>query len=224
MPVKTTTLEKAEADGMALHYISRLQYAQKENPEFIRELSRLFGDFYLIPEGGKNIEGVYGCIEILRKEWNYDYVFCACGTGTTYAGLVASANPGTHIIGISPLKGINTLPEQVNNLLHEAFQNRVFSVKATDNDFPGGDHFITSRYAFSGFAAFDKDVIHFKNLFEKEHGITLDYIYTGKLFFGLFQMMQERVIPESSKILVIHTGGLQGNAGFEKRYQLNPSL
>lgn len=216
------TLGKAREDGMRLHFVSRSDYSRKDDHGFIVELHQRFGDFYLIPEGGNNAEGVRGCATIPDAAWDYDHVLCACGTATTYTGLLLSVSDRTVVTGISVLKGRNDLPDAVNHLIAEWKLERIFSVKG--NETTGGEkiteHSITNAYAFNGYAGMDPDLISFKRNFETHFDIPLDHIYTVKLFYAVQDLLKLEKISKGSRLLIVHSGGLQGNEGFEKRYDL----
>ena len=189
------TLKDAQVNGMHLHFVSRHGYRSKNDSEFISELHAKFGNFYLVPEGGDNELGAKGCEEILPKENDFDIVFCACGTGTTFKGILNSLQSHQQLIGISVLKGEGELTKL----------------------FPQ----INSNYHFGGYAKHTRDLLDFKNRFEKQTQIPLDYFYTAKLFYAVNDMIQNNKFPVGAKILIIHSGGLQGNRGYEKRYALN---
>jgi 1-aminocyclopropane-1-carboxylate deaminase len=196
------TLSQAQADGMNLHFVSREKYRQKNN-ELLTELKNLFGKFYLIPEGGANDEGVKGCAEILKRiDFKYDVVCCACGTGTTIAGIILSMPSETLGLGFSALKGGSFLKDDINKKIAP------FHVPVKEWD-------IILEYHFGGFAKTNKELLHFKKKFETEFNVPLDYIYTAKMMFGIFDMINKDYFRKGSKILAIHTGGLQGNAGIE---------
>lgn len=233
------TLQKAKENGMQLHFVSRELYAQKNDEAFKKYLHETFGAHYLIPEGGNNVEGALGCMEILATNFtnntnsvgdnscnsrlSHDYILCACGTGTTFAGILASAKPNQSVIGMSVLKGGNKLPEETENLLQQVFPDKklkVFGNEALEKPIIENSC-ISNTYCFSGYAKFDKTLIDFKKEFEREHNIPLDYVYTNKLFFAAFDLMKKNKFKSNSKILIIHSGGLQGNKGFEKRYKLS---
>ena len=220
--LSSPTLLKALSDKMLLHFVSRQAYTQKDTDHFRRELHRQFGEHYVIPEGGNNPEGVLGATEILKPEWNYDYVFCACGTATTYAGLLAAAGEDTRVIGVSVLKGKNTLPRDVENRVNTLFPEKNAIVMGNEGLNQPGMLFncITNNYCFNGYAAFHRQLVEFKKQFEVKFLIPLDYVYTNKLFFAVADLLQNRRLGNSSRILIIHSGGLQGNAGFESRYKL----
>ena len=220
------TLKKAKEDGMFFYFVDRETYRNKNGMAVKDELQKLFGEYYLIPEGGNNEAGLEGCLEILKKEWNYDYVFCACGTGTTYSGLFASKTEQQKVIGISVLKGDNTLPDEANTLLKNMLPNKTLLIKGNEalkKDVLDEDCILNS-YAFNGYAKMHKDLLNFKIEFESNYNIALDHIYTSKLLYAVFDLMKLKKLKLNSKILVIHSGGLQGNKPFEERYHLTPNL
>lgn len=191
-----STLSEAKKQGMELYFVTREEYKRKSDPDFISELKTKFGNFYLIPEGGDNKLGKKGCEEILPKEMDFDIIFCACGTTTTFKGIQNSLKPDQKLIGISVLKG-----EGVINSNSE----------------------IMSDYHFGGYAKHTEELLNFKAKFEMENDIPLDYVYTSKLFFAVNDLIVKNKIPKGKKILVIHSGGLQGNRGYEARYRLIPN-
>lgn len=196
-----STLSEARNNEMQLHFVSREDYKRKTESDFISELKTKFGNFYLIPEGGDNLLGEKGCEEILPKENDFDVVFCACGTGTTFNGIRNSLKPDQKLMGISVLKG-------------EPFGK--LRITAMDSE-------IISGYHFGGYAKHTEELLEFKNTFEGENNIPLDYVYTAKLFYAVNDLISKNKIPAGKKILVIHSGGLQGNKGYEERYRLIPN-
>ncbi|WP_317899655.1 1-aminocyclopropane-1-carboxylate deaminase/D-cysteine desulfhydrase [Aurantibacillus circumpalustris] len=221
------TLKTAQKNGMEFYFVDRETYKQKDTIEFKNNLAKTFGEHYLIPEGGNNEEGVSGCMDILKKEWNYDYVFCACGTATTFAGILTSAKDQNKIIGISVLKGENNLPAEAEVLLDKISLNsskmKILGEEALKKDFIE-DSCILNSYAFKGYAKKNTELLNFKTEFENKFEIPLDHIYTTKLFYAVFDLIKRKKLISDSKILVVHSGGLQGNEAFEKRYHLTPNL
>lgn len=216
------TIQFARENGMKLIFVDRDTYSRKDEKSFIGNLHREFGEFYLIPEGGKNAEGVKGAKEIISDHQGYDYVVCACGTGTTYAGILGAVTQPSIAIGISVLKGKNELPASVNSMANipgiQVSGDEEFDLPVIKN------HCILSTYGFSGYARFDRKLVEFKQAFEKRSGISVDHVYTVKAFFAVYELCRLGKIPPGSKVLVIHSGGVQGNAGFEKRYQRKLNL
>ncbi|MBK6521922.1 MAG: pyridoxal-phosphate dependent enzyme [Sphingobacteriaceae bacterium] len=215
------TLQFAKQQGMHLHFVSREIYRTKTEQELLNDLKKEFGDFYLIPEGGNNEEGIKGCMEILDEVLFYDYIFCACGTSCTYTGILASANlpagkagKDQKIIGISVLKGENQLIDEVNaNTSKFNFEKiKAYSSGKIDHST------ILNNYHFGGYAKHAQELLNFKNEFEKDNHIPLDYVYTSKLFYAVYDLINKELLLENKKILIVHSGGQQGNAGYERRY------
>ncbi len=189
------TLVFAQACGMQLEFVSREAYRNKNSAEFIAQLQAKWGDFYLIPEGGTNALAVEGCQEILTQEdAAFDYICCAVGTGGTISGIINSSLPHQKVLGFPALKG--------------AFLQDEICIFAKKNNWE-----LIEEYHFGGYAKVNEALIHFINQFFKENNIPLDPIYTGKLFFGVIERIQNNYFPPESKILLIHTGGLQGIQG-----------
>ena len=189
------TLKFAKECGMKFEFVSREKYKTKDSNEFISELAQKFGSFYLIPEGGTNDLAVKGCEEILTdRDSDYDFICCSIGTGGTIAGLINSSFSHQKVLGFPSLKG-NFLKEDICKF-----------VTNTNWD-------INSKYHFGGYAKVSDELIFFMNNFYSKYKILLDPIYTGKLVFGVIDLISKNYFPLHSKILIIHTGGVQGIAG-----------
>lgn len=194
-----TTLREAKNNGMQFYFVDREIYRTKDTPEFLNELKNRYGNFYLIPEGGTSKLAVKGCEEILTNEdKKFDYICVAVGTGGTIAGLINTVATHQQVIGFPALKGgflkdeiLKLTPKKTNWILQEEFH-------------------------FGGYAKSNPVLIAFMNQFLKETGIQLDPIYTGKMFYGLVQMIQSQELKAGSKVLLIHTGGLQGIEAYNK--------
>lgn len=185
----SATLQDAESYGMHLEFISRAQYLQKEDPEFLRDLLRRFPHAYLIPEGGGGLPGITGSEDILRitDTTGYTHLACAIGTGTTFQGLLRAAEVQQTIIGVPVLKGMDTLA-------------------SID---PRG--ILLPQYHFGGYARHPQPLLDFMNRFHHDTGIPTDIVYTGKLFFAITESIRQKFFPAHSRLLIIHSGGLQGN-------------
>lgn len=189
------TLALAHTHGMRFHFVSREAYRQKDSADFLDGLQRLFGDYHFLPEGGSNAMGVKGCEEILgNRDADFDYICCAVGTGATLAGLANSSGPGQQVLGFKALKG-DFLERDIRTFA----RNRRWKLV---NDFH-----------FGGYAKVDRILVDFINGFKRETGIALDPVYTGKMLFGIFALVEQGTLPEGSRVLAIHTGGLQGIKG-----------
>ncbi len=192
------TLVKATALGMQLKFVTRLDYRNKHSVEFIKQLKSEFGHCYLLPEGGTNELAVKGCEEILTEEDNHFNVVCSSvGTGGTIAGIINSVSSKQRVIGFPALKG-DFLREDICK----------FATKEQWN--------LQMDYHFGGYGKVSAQLINFINDFKKETQIPLDPIYTGKMMFGILDMVKKDKFEQDAKILAIHTGGLQGIVGMNK--------
>ena len=201
------TLEDASSFGMQFHYVSRSDYRNKNNADFIEELRNKFGHFYLIPEGGSNALAVKGCTEILNGvKAPFDHICCACGTGGTIAGIISSLNGAKKIWGFPALKNGEFLKKDISKLI---FDYNSCSYENWD---------LITEYHFGGYAKYNLDLIGFINRFKKLHKIQLEPIYTGKLLFGVYEKISNDFFNNGEKVLAIHTGGLQGIKGFNDRF------
>ncbi|MBG6060505.1 1-aminocyclopropane-1-carboxylate deaminase [Flavobacterium sp. CG_9.1] len=189
------TLLFAQNCGMQLEFISREEYRLKSEVSFIENLKQKFGNFYLIPEGGTNALAIKGCEEIITHEdIDFDYICCSTGTGGTISGLINSALPHQKVLGFPALKG-DFLKEEIRNFA----QNENWE--------------LISDYHFGGYGKINAELVLFINHFNAENHIPLDPIYTGKMVFGVIDLIQKNYFPAESKILMIHTGGIQGIQG-----------
>lgn len=189
------TLSTAQHFGMQLQFVSREQYRQKDHPAFLAQLTEQFGQCYIIPEGGTNALAIQGCKEILSQDdlKNYDVICCAVGTGGTISGLIQASSMHHTILGFSALKG-NFLQHDVAQLMTQK------NWKMMDD------------YCFGGYAKIRPELLEFIQKFEQKFSIPLEQVYTGKMLFGIFDLIQKNYFPAKSKILVIHSGGLQGRS------------
>ena len=200
------TLSFAIDSGMTIHYIDKETYRKRDNNSFIYSLKNKYGKYYLIPEGGTNKLGVKGAGDILLNVAdNYDYVCCACGTGGTLAGLITALNGKAEILGFSVLKDGNFLNHEVKKLV----------CRSSGNSFDNWN--INLDYHFGGYAKINLELIKFIKRFEKINNIPIEPIYTGKLFYGIYELIKNGFFKSGKTILAIHTGGLQGLAGMKPK-------
>ncbi len=200
-PPLNATLQHAQNCGMQLHFISRQQYRDKEQPDFIRQLHQQFGRFYLLPEGGSNQLALPGCLEISQEIANqigcHHYTICTpVGSGGTLAGLSLSHSHRPTILGFAILKNAGFLKAKVSHLLAEHPQHNPWQINLD--------------YHFGGYAKVTHELIHFVREFTTQTKIPLEPIYSGKMFYGLFDLIKRNFFPKRYTIVALHTGGLQG--------------
>jgi 1-aminocyclopropane-1-carboxylate deaminase/D-cysteine desulfhydrase-like pyridoxal-dependent ACC family enzyme len=188
------TLVQAKELGMQLHFVSREAYRQKEG------LKALYLAAYWIDEGGYGKQGAAGAARIpeLTPQWEqYTHIITAVGTGTTLAGLAAAALPHQTLIGISALKGHAALEGEVRKLLLPSLAGKSFS--------------INHDYHFGGYAKYNAALLQYMNRMWEAHRLPLDFVYTAKAMYGTEALIRQGTILPSSRVLMVHTGGLQGN-------------
>ena len=201
---ETPTLSFCKKNKMKLYYLDRNQYRQKKSIHIINLLKKEFGKFYLIPEGGNNLLGLKGCQEIFDEiDIDYDYLCSPVGTGCTAAGLIKSMKNNKKFIGFAPFKKTIEQSENIKNFCDFKLYN---------------NWELISDIHFGGFGKIDSNLIKFVRRFKIDFNMELDLIYTGKLFYSLFNMIKNNAFDKRTKILVIHTGGLQGLNGFNFSY------
>jgi len=189
------TLKFAKGCGMQFKFVDRETYRHKTEVDFVDSLKAEFGDFYLVPEGGTNLLAVRGCEEILNKnDSDFDVICCSIGTGGTISGVINASKSHQKILGFPALKG-DFIREDI----------RKFATKDNWD--------LITDYHFGGYGKIKPELIAFINDFKKRYNIPLDPVYTGKMMYGIFDLIEKRFFPKDSKILAIHTGGLQGIEG-----------
>jgi len=197
------TLSFAKRMGMEIHYIDRRTYRTKNDPHFIKSLYEKFGKFYLVPEGGTNSLAVKGVSEIIESlDTSFDYVCCACGTGGTLAGLITGLNGRAYALGFSVLKGGDFLIPQVKKLIgRDKIKN--WNIKLD--------------YHLGGYAKINRQLVEFTDRFQQVNKILVEPIYTGKMLFGIYDLIQKGFFNRGETIISIHTGGLQGIEGMKAK-------
>jgi len=195
---QNSTLSFAKNQGMKFKFLSREAYRSKDSTEFLNQLKLDFPDYYIIPEGGTNELAIKGCEEILYEDCkHYDFVACAIGTAGTISGVINKSTDKQNILGFSALKG-----DFIEDEIQKLTKKRNFTIFA--------------NYHFGGYGKITDELIEFINIFKYQTSIQLDPIYTGKMIFGLMDLIEKDYFKPNSKILAIHTGGIQGIQGINK--------
>ena len=197
---QNSTLKSAVENGMELKFVSRETYRKKSSEQFIEILKQEYGEVYIVPEGGTNELAVKGCEEILTfEDEKFNYICCAVGTGGTISGLINSAKEHQKIIGFPALKG-------------DFLKEEICKYSKRNNHWD-----LELNYHFGGYGKFDRELVAFINQFKEKTSIPLDPIYTGKMLYGVLDKIAKNEFPPYSKILAIHTGGLQGIEGANEK-------
>ncbi|KLT65731.1 1-aminocyclopropane-1-carboxylate deaminase/D-cysteine desulfhydrase [Pedobacter sp. BMA] len=189
--------------GMELIFTDRESYRSKKE---------LYGNYfaddpeaYFIDEGGASPEAAIGCAEIIQElPARYDHIFCAAGTGTTAAGLLAGIQKhelDTNLHVVSALKGGSFLMDEISSIT------------------PASAHLhLHTEYHFGGYAKTTPDLIYFIKNFTGQTGLLIDPVYTAKMFYAITDLRQKGILHQDDKILAIHTGGLLGMFGMKDKF------
>lgn len=196
----TPTLRFCIDNGMELVFVTHEDYARKYDEDWLQNLSDRFNNPMIIPEGGANEYGRKGAGEIAELiPGRFTHVAVSVGTGTTLAGIVDSIGEDVRLSGFAPMKGGKYLYDEI--------------AKNTDKR----NFVVYDDWHFGGFGKYNDKLVRFMNDFYKQHDIPLDMVYTAKMMYGVQEQILVGVYPPSSRILCLHTGGLQGNTKLKDR-------
>lgn len=201
-------LTLAKQQGMQFCFVSREEYRLRHELSYLEQLKQNYPHHYIIPEGGTNALAIQGCMEILseKDKQYYDIICCAVGTGGTMTGLIESSLPQHTVLGFSALKG--------------AFLNQTIQNMTNKTNWQ-----ITEHYCMGGYAKLSMELWEFLKSFEQQYAIVLDPIYTGKMMYGVIDLIHQGYFPPHSRILAIHSGGqLAGQQRLHHYLQKNESL
>jgi 1-aminocyclopropane-1-carboxylate deaminase len=203
---ESAMLRDARSWGMQIIHVSRTEYRQRNECEYLQKVRDRFAPCLVIPEGGGNAEGARGCMAIadLVKDVapRTRRIVLPVGTGTTLAGLVAGLGSGYEVVGISALKGAGDLEQRVERALADCGATEVAHWR------------ILHGYHCGGFARSNAQLREFMLEFENVHRVPLEPVYTGKMLFAIHQLLQCGEWDCATPVLAIHTGGLQGRRGY----------
>lgn len=197
-----SSLRFASAQGMTLSFVSRSEFQHlREN---LNGLQHKHPNYYLLPEGGTNGLAIKGCTEIIEElNDNFDYITTPIGTGGTMAGLLKGMKGNGTLIGFSTLKG--------------DFVKRDFAKLIENQGIRFKNYEINTDFHFGGYAKVPDDLIDFINRTKAKFDLQFDPIYNGKMYFGVLKLIEQGYFRPKSKILIIHTGGLQGVSAFNEQ-------
>jgi 1-aminocyclopropane-1-carboxylate deaminase len=202
-PDSNITLQSARNLGMNLEFVTREDFRLMKN-ELVFP-STINGKVYVLPEGGTNELAIEGCRELIFELSNpYDIYCTAMGTGGTFSGLLKGLSGSGMLMGFSALRGKWIIPEAIKMLNKNRIVFNNYQIYQDDH--------------FGGYGKYSERLLDFIKGFYQDYNILLDPVYTGKMFFSVWEMIKNAQIATGSRILLIHTGGLQGIAGFNERY------
>ncbi|WP_247234577.1 1-aminocyclopropane-1-carboxylate deaminase/D-cysteine desulfhydrase [Telluribacter sp. SYSU D00476] len=197
-PQSSPTLQYCQEQGMQLHFVSREEYRHKDEGALVASLLGQHRNIFVVPEGGSNELALPGVREMVQEVeaqliGQPDYFAVAAGTGGTTAGILSALAP---VLAFSALKGGGFLREEINTLVgKEALTAHLQLI---------------TNYHFGGYARYTSELLDFIRGFEQQHQIPLEQVYTGKMLFGLYDLMRKGYFTPGSTLVAVHTGGLQG--------------
>lgn len=197
------TIQFAKNCGMQLHVVSRLEYKLRHDPTYLENLQAKFPHAYILPEGGTNSFAIPGCAELVSGLPKHDYLFCPTGSGGTLAGLIQGSEATTQVVGVAVLKQADYLKSEIKKLSTKA--------QAQDN------WQLLTQFHDGGYGKFSPALWQFCQMMTRHHNLPLEPIYSGKMMYAIWQLIEQNFFPIGSSIVAIHTGGLQGLNGLKYR-------
>jgi 1-aminocyclopropane-1-carboxylate deaminase len=195
----TPALQDMENWGMELRFVSRSDYRQCRNYKRWQDLPGIKLYQYWLPEGGANNQALKGIAELADEiDIPYDTLCVACGTGATLAGLINAVPGQQSVLGFAALKNADFLRTDVQSMLPGEFHNWE----------------IFLDYHFGGFAKLKPELALFMSDFEQKTSIPLEPVYTGKMLYGIYDLIAKGCFKPGQRIIALHTGGLQGKRGY----------
>lgn len=208
------TLQQCRLDDMELHFVSREAYRRRDEAAWVGEWLTALGPAYVLPEGGTNALALRGVAELVQEldaaGETYDALAVACGTGGTLAGLLTGLDGRRLAVGVAALKGADWLRAEVDALTEQATGRRY------------ANYHLHLNAHFGGYARYSAELLAFIDSFYQRHHVLLDPVYTGRLLAGVLQLIEAGHFAPGSTVVAIHTGGLQGWAGFGQRFGVRP--
>lgn len=205
------TLTCAQHWGMKLHFVDRQTYRRRNDTDYLKSLQKAFPNYFIIPEGGSNQLAIPGVAEVmneLKEQIEFDTLLTPVGSGGTLAGIITGDKEYFHhehkLLGIAVLKGANYLTEEVKSLLPSTIK-------------PHNNWKIHTEFHRGGYAKFSKDDVQRIREFNKITGVDFEPVYSGKMVLALFDLLEQDYFPPNERIVLLHTGGLQGLGGMIER-------
>ena len=197
------TIQFAKQCGMQLHVVNRMEYRLRQDEQYIAKLQARFPNAFILPEGGTNEYALLGCKELVDSLPAHDYLICPTGSGGTLAGLIEGSKLSTQVIGIAVLKQAEYLVNDIKKLSNKAKNQNNWQLLTEHHD--------------GGYGKFSSELWAFCQNMEHTYNLPLEPIYSGKMMYALWQLIEQDYFAPGSKIIAVHTGGLQGLNGLKYR-------
>lgn len=214
------TLQRARQRGMRLHFVSRAEYRQRHDPNWIAQWQQTYPNAYILEEGGSNELAVSGFAPLVKdieqqmqqqSAQNWTHLLCAVGTGASFSGLARYAHEQQNVLGIAVLKDSNYLRPKIEQWING--ENTTSKIEATLEATRGRANWqFLTQFHGGGYGKSNEDLMFKIKEFENEFNVLLDPVYTGKVIVAFYQLLQDGFFAPNSRIVLYHSGGLQGRA------------
>jgi len=197
------TIQFAKQCGMQLHVVNRIEYRLRQDEQYLTKLQARFPNAFILPEGGTNEHALLGCKELVHTLPEHDYLVCPTGSGGTLAGLIEGSEQSTQVLGIAVLKQAQYLIDDIKKLSNKAKNQNNWQLLTDHHD--------------GGYGKFSSALWTFCQNMKHTYNLPLEPIYSGKMMYALWQLIEQDYFTPGSKIIAVHTGGLQGLNGLKYR-------
>ncbi|MEL0647316.1 pyridoxal-phosphate dependent enzyme [Pseudoalteromonas agarivorans] len=197
------TIQFAKQCGMQLHVVNRIEYKLRQDEQYLTKLQARFPNAFILPEGGTNEHALLGCKELVHTLPEHDYLVCPTGSGGTLAGLIEGSEQSTQVLGIAVLKQAQYLIDDIKKLSNKAKNQNNWQLLTDHHD--------------GGYGKFSSALWTFCQNMKHTYNLPLEPIYSGKMMYALWQLIEQDYFTPGSKIIAVHTGGLQGLNGLKYR-------
>ncbi|MFB3947287.1 1-aminocyclopropane-1-carboxylate deaminase/D-cysteine desulfhydrase [Aeromonas veronii bv. sobria] len=203
--VSNSTLRDARRWGMDLVFVDRQSYRRRQDPDWLAQFDA--PDTLIVPEGGSSPLAIPGVAELVGEvPFSPDLWVLPCASGGTLAGLIAGKQDREQILAIAVLKGGGFIADEVCRLHPAAAHIPGWRIALDHHD--------------GGYAKFSPTLWQWVQDFSATTDLPLEPIYSGKAMWGLFRELAAGRIAPGSRIVFIHTGGMQGLAGLREQGRL----
>jgi L-cysteate sulfo-lyase len=155
---------------------------------------------YLVYKLEKSYEPVW-------QDWRKsNYVICACGTGSTQAGLMLGTkllDVDANVLGVTVFTDKTVVSKHIAQLVNGA--TRLLDI---DLSFSAEDVVVFDEYIKECYGMVNEAVNKALKLTAQTEGIFLDPVYTGKAMTTLICLVKNVYFNKDDTVVFLHTGGL----------------
>lgn len=208
----TPMIQDLKSWGTRIDYVDRVTYKKRNDSAYLLHLKQQQPDAMIIPEGGSQAQALQGMKDMVDEiDIDFDFIVAPVASGATLAGIVSALNKRNENnatdtlhqttrnvvgVGVGVLKGENYLEGLVEQFLPTSLGRSNWHI----------DH----SYHFGGYAKAPNELRTFCNDFNHAFEFDIEPVYSGKAFWAVKDMLAKGKFEDGARIVVLHTGGLQG--------------